>query len=81
MINFIIKGIYAVGMHHWSQRSLEIDDILYVKNKPENHFDKYAVAIFKDRGMKSRCAYLQKNICKSYSAKIRGKLATWFGIL
>ena len=41
MMNVIIKGIYAVGMHHWGQRSLQIDDVLYVKNEPDNHFDNF----------------------------------------
>lgn len=64
MKNVIIKGVYAVGMHHWGQRSLQIDDVLYVKNEPDNHFDKNAVAIFKDREMTNRCAYLQKKYAK-----------------
>lgn len=77
----VIKGIYAVGMHHWGQRSQQIHDVLYVKNKSDNHFDKNAVAILKDREMTNRLAYLQKKIRESYSAIVRGYLATWFGIL
>lgn len=64
MKNFVIKGVYAVGMHHWGQRSLQIDDVLYVKNEPDNRFDKNAVAIFKDREMTNRCAYLQNKYAK-----------------
>ena len=32
----------------------------YVKNEPENIFDKKAVAIFRDKEMSDRCAYLQR---------------------
>lgn len=73
-MNVIIKGICAVGMHHWSQRSLHIYDVLYFKNEPENHFDKYAVAIFKDREMKSRCAYLQNIYAKVIVRKFEENL-------
>lgn len=79
MKNVIIKGVYAVGMHHWGQRSLQIDDVLYVKNEPDNHFDKMLSQFLKTENDKQMCLS-SKGLCESFSAIIRGKLATWFGI-
>lgn len=60
MKNVIIRGVYAVGMHHWGSRSLTIDEVLYLKHEPENIYDKHAVAICSDKDKRKRCAYLRK---------------------
>ena len=31
MKNIIIKNVYAVGMHHWGPRQLEIGSIYFLK--------------------------------------------------
>lgn len=74
MKNIIIKGIYAVGMHHLGSRSLPIDEVLYVKNELENHFTENAVAVFRNREMSDRCAYLQKKYAAFISLRFHENL-------
>ena len=39
MKNIIIKNVYAVGMHHWGPRQLEIGSIYFLKLEEENPRD------------------------------------------
>lgn len=60
MKNIIIKNVYAVGMHHWGPRQLEIGSIYFLKLEEENPRDHNAVAVFEDRQTRHCKAYLRR---------------------
>lgn len=60
MKNVVIRGLYAVGMHHWGPRELQINDVFYLKHEPENNYDCNAVAICCDKEKMQTKAYLQR---------------------
>ena len=64
MKNIIIRGVYAVGMHNWGTRNLEIGQVFYLKFEPENPYDTNAVAICSDKEMLRKVAYLKRSDAK-----------------
>ena len=63
MKNVIIRNLYAVGMHHWSGKRLEIGPIYYCR--PEaNEFDSNAIAILYEKMPSKKAAYLRREDAK-----------------
>ena len=59
MKNVIIRNLYAVGMHHWSGRQLEIGPVYYCR--PEvNAFDANAIVIMQEKESTTKAAYLRR---------------------
>ncbi len=66
MKNVIIRGFYAVGMHHYGSRELAIGPLYYAKPEPLNRYDSNAVAIFSEDTLRpgSKVAYIRREHAK-----------------
>lgn len=61
MKNVVIKQLFAVGMHHHGGRELPIDIPMFCSPEPTNKWDPKAVAIYHDREMSLKAAYLKRS--------------------
>ena len=59
MKKVIIKGLYAVGMHHHGQRALQVAAQYCGKPEPENSFDRHAIALHAHPSDRL-CAFLRR---------------------
>ena len=78
-MKFFIRCVNVVGMHHYGQSNLVIDELFEFKHEPDNPYDKNAVTVLNMNGRK--VAYLCKEdaACvsqlfkKGYTNQIFGK--------
>ena len=64
MKKVIIEAVYAVGMHHFGERSLNIGRKYVSKAEPTNSNDKHAVAIYK---AEQKVGYLKRDHARHIS--------------
>ena len=74
MKHVILRFAYAVGMHHWGPRSLEIDEPYVLKAEPQNPYDKNAVSIATNNDTQRKLGYLSRDTAKYISAIILAEL-------
>ncbi|KAJ8321704.1 hypothetical protein KUTeg_000175 [Tegillarca granosa] len=60
MKSVIIRNIFAVGMHHWGPREMSIGVIHYCKWEEDNPKDQCAIAIFANKELTRRVAYIRR---------------------
>ena len=64
MKNVVIRNLYAVGMHHWAGNQLQIGPVYYCQPEPNNVYDANAVAIFEEKELSKKAAYLRREDAK-----------------
>ena len=64
MKNVVIRNLYAVGMHHWAGNQLQIGPVYYSQPEPNNVYDANAVAIFEEKELSKKAAYLRREDAK-----------------
>ena len=64
MKKVVIESVYAVAMHHFGKRSLDVGEKYVLKAEPTNAFDKNATAIYKDE---RKVGYLKRDHAKYIS--------------
>jgi len=65
MKTVILKNVYAVGMHHWGSKELCIGATYFCAKEESNPWDRNAVAVFGDSGLKHKVCYLRKEDAKN----------------
>ena len=70
MTKIIIESVYAVGMHHYGGRSLEVGSGYKVIPEPNNKYDTSALAVC-DVKTNSVKAYIQRSDAKVISTLIK----------
>lgn len=60
MKSVIIRNVFAVGMHHWGPREMPIGVVHYCKWEEDNPKDQCAIAIFANKELTRRVAYIRR---------------------
>jgi hypothetical protein len=59
-MNYIIlRNLFAIGMHHWGRKDLQIGPVYYSFPQSNPH-DRNAIAIFENKQLLHKVAYLRR---------------------